>query len=164
MVSMQPIINSYVPETDSCYNLPKIKVYNKGSVMDVLVKESPLFAYLAQVANLDDDLDDPQFNGTVFAPCKEYSNRYYNQFINNIDHLTARRLVLSSLLRSPMMKKDLELSQFLPTEYRYADMCLYSSLNSFGIDCLTVNSVPITKAELLCANGVLYITSGLITN
>jgi|688.fasta_scaffold1296107_1 hypothetical protein len=159
MVSIQPIANSYVPETESCFLLPKTKTYRKGSVMSVLVSQSPLYAYLAQVGNLDDDLDSPEFNGTCFAPCKEYSKRYYHLFFNNIDHLRARNLVLSSLLRAPMYKKDLAKNQIIPTLFRYSSICVNPYTDS---GCLNINNMPIINGDLTCKNGVLHILSGLI--
>jgi hypothetical protein len=157
MVSIQPIANSYVPETESCFLLPKLKTYRKGSVMSVLTTQSPLYAYLAQVGNLDDYLDSPEFNGTCFAPCKEYSKRYYHLFLNNIDHLRARNLILSSLLRAPMYKKNLENNQIIPTMFRYSSICVMP----YG-ECMKINDMPIVNGDLTCENGVIHVLSGLI--
>jgi hypothetical protein len=160
MVSLQPVTQSYVEEPESCF-LPSFKNYRKGSLMDNLMVHSPLFAYLAQVGMLDDDLDSPEFKGTCFAPCEEYCRKYFNVFHNQIDHLKARRIVLCSLLRKPVTKEQLFKDyQIVPTLYRYFNLPLSYS---FSEQQMKINhNLTIVIPDLKCNNGILHLTNGLI--
>jgi len=160
MVSIQPVTQSYVEEVESCF-LPSIKNYRKGSLMDNLMVHSPLFAYLAQVGMMDDTLDSPEFRGTCFAPCEEYCRRYFKLFEGNIDHLKARRIVLCSLLKTPVTKEELFRDyQIVPTLYRYFSLPLSYS---FSEQQMKINyNLKIVIPDLQCTNGVLHLMDGLI--
>jgi hypothetical protein len=146
MVSIQPITNSYVEEVESCYFPCVNKVYKKGGIMDILMIQSPLFVYLCQ------------FNGTCFAPGKEYSKKYFKYFYNNIDHLSARKIVLSSLLRAPMSNGQLKREEYLPTLYRYYDLEFTFNDNSLYIN----RYLKVIKSDLKCNNGILHLLNGMI--
>lgn len=159
MVSMQPITQSYLEEPKSCFNKPQIKPYNKGSVMDVLMRESPLLAYIAQVARLDHDLDDLDFKGTCFAPCKEYCSRYWKYFKGNMDHLTARQIILSSCLKAQMKERDL----YYSGANRFPSLNRYSYIDiSGGCNPLINGNLKIIKADQQCSNGMIQFINGMI--
>jgi hypothetical protein len=156
MASLQPVTQSYVEEPKSCFTKPVVKPYNKGSVMDVLVRESPLMAYIAQVARLDYNLDDMYFKGTCFAPCQEYCSRYWNTFKGKMDPLTARRIILSSCLEVEMKEQHL-----------YAEASVFPTLDTESLiyiseDGKLNNRLIITKADQQCLNGIIHFTNGLI--
>lgn len=155
MVSMQPITQSYMEEPKSCFKKPTIKEYNKGSVMDVLMRESPLMAYIAQVARLDYELDDPTFKKTCFVPCKEYCSRYWKQFKGNTDHLMARRLVLSCCLSVEMREQDL-----------MTDADVYPTLDALTQLCVSNGKLNqnliIVKADQRCVNGMIHFINGMV--
>jgi hypothetical protein len=156
MASMQPITQSYVEEPKSCYTKPIVKPYNKGSVMDVLVRESPLMAYIAQVARLDYELDDTYFKGTCFAPCKEYCSRYWKDFKGKLDSYTARRIILSSCLGVQMKEQDL-----------YSEATVFPTLDAHFWIQISDNGklndmLIITKADQQCTNGMIHFTNGLM--
>lgn len=158
MVSMQPITQSYMEEPKSCFKKPEIKPYKKGSIMDVLMRESPLMAYIAQVARLDHDLDDLDFKGTCFAPCHEYCSRYWKYFKGNIDHLTARQIILSSCLKAQVKQKDLYYGPTL-----YPSLNRYSNIHvSTGCDLVLNGNLKIIKADQQCTNGIIQFINGMI--
>lgn len=158
MVSLQPITQSYLDEPESCFKGPILKAYSKGSVMDVLVRESPLYAYIAQVARLDAFLDE-DFKGTCFAPCKEYCSRYWKSFKGNIDHLEARRLILSSCLKAQMTEEHLSSDAVLyPTLNQHATIQI--KFQPCGI--LLNGQLSIVKADQQCTNGIMHFTNGLM--
>lgn len=158
MVSLQPITQSYLDEPQSCFKGVLLKTYSKGSVMDVLVRESPLYAYIAQVARIDDFLDS-DFQGTCFAPCKEYCSRYWMRFKGNIDHLEARRFILSSCLKAKMSEEQLSSDAVsYPTLNQYATLQI--QFQPCGI--LLNEQLSIVKADQQCTNGVIHFVNGLV--
>ena len=173
MVSMQPTNQSYLAEEESCFLRPKQKVYRKGGLMSILMKQSPIFAFLCQVSGLDDRLDSEEFNGTVFAPCREYCDQHWTMFSpSTIDHLRAREMVLAATLARPMRERDLymepdvhvpengNLTAALPTLHRYS--YLYTDVEP-GTQLLKINrTLTIVRGDLQCTNGVLHLLSGLI--
>jgi hypothetical protein len=161
MVSMQPITQSYLDEPSSCFAGPQVRPYNKGSVMDVLMRESPLMAYVAQVARLDHDLDDPGFKGTCFAPCKEYCTRYWNTFQGNLDHLIARQIILSSCLRVQMREQDLYAeATIFPSLHRYSN--IFIRKNKTECQGWINGNLSIVKADQQCTNGMIHFINGMI--
>lgn len=163
MVSIQSTVISYIEETESCYPTPCTiiyKQYTKGSVMDALMKYSPLFAFLAQYSKLDDLLDSDEFNGTCFAPCLEYSDKYLDFFQKNIDHLKARHIVLASLLRAPMASRNLNYEQMIPTLNKFFSLDIFLDVN--GTVYLNNARLKLLKTDYKCTNGILHIVSGLI--
>jgi hypothetical protein len=173
MVSMQPTNQSYLAEEESCFLVPKRKVYRKASLMYALMQHSPVFAYLAQVAMLDDTLDSETFQGTVFAPCKEYCNKYWKVFNSStVDHQRARDLVLSALLCAPMTQRDIYLepdvdvpfngykTAVLPTLHRYN--YIKAQVDPMTEHLLINKTLAITKGDLMCTNGILHLLTGLI--
>lgn len=173
MVSMQPTNQSYFADEESCFLLPKTKCYRKGSLMSVLMIQSPIFAFLAQKGNLDELLDSEEFSGTVFAPGPEYCQKNFQWFNSStIDHQRAREMVLSATLRHPMTQADLYAESNieipfdgfqtakLPTLSRYNEIQAY-------IDPITqqpmINySFVLIKGDLFCSNGVLHLLNGVI--
>jgi hypothetical protein len=168
MVSLHPVNISYLEETESCF--PKTceiryKSYTKGSIMDVIMKHSPIFSFLAQYSKLDDLLDSMEFNGTCIAPCKEYSDKYFSWISKNIDHLKAREIVLSSLLRSQMLYSNLENEESIPTLNPTGYYIELENLNNMLFLRNTKNPGDFfifTKTDLKCKNGVLHLINGLI--
>jgi hypothetical protein len=175
MVSMQPTNQSYFADEESCFLRPAIKPYRKGSLMSIILKQSPIFAFLCQHSQLDTVLDDENFQGTVFAPGKEYCAKYYSYFDpSTIDHQRARELVLAAVLKAPMRQKDLFdeppgdvpfdgcQTAVLPTMHRYsylhAQLDPKNMLFPFRIN----GSLTIIRGDLQCTNGVLHILNGLI--
>lgn len=171
MVSLQPITMSYVEEDESCYpppcSEPVYKSYNKGSVMDVLMTYSPLFAYLAQYSKLDNLLNYKEFNGTCFAPCKEYSQKYWDLFYNKIDHLRAKEIVLSSLIKAPMNVSQLKKEQVLPTLGNAIDNLEFTTdcyndlyVRTYGSNVV----VKVVKTDIHCNNGIIHLLNGIVDN
>ena len=161
MTSMQPVALSYTEEEESCFRVPKMKEYRKGGLMDIIMKYSPLFAYLCQVSNLDDFIDSDEFRGTCFVPCKEYFDKYGSLFMDEpgIDLQKARDFVLSSFLKEPMTFDDLIGEDIIPSMYRYSSIkfeITYSGtmiLNEY---------LQIIKKNIKCSNGYIHIINGLI--
>ena len=156
MVSIQPINISYIEAEPSCFLNPTKKVYEKGGLMNSLMIYSPIFVYLTQIANLDDFLDSTQFRGTIFAPCKEYSNRFFHKIIGNVDHGTARKIVLHCCLYNQIKQKELfDEPQTIPTMNKLTH--IKTSLN-MKID----NKYSVVTGDLQCTNGILHIINGLM--
>ncbi len=173
MVSMQPTNQSYLPDEESCFLRPQVKPYRKGSLMNILTKHSPIFAYLCQLSRLDQMLDSDEFQGTVFAPCPEYCSKYWELFNSDtIDHQRARELVLASVLRAPMLLRDIFLEpdvdvpfpgcqmSTLPTLHRYTT--LHAQVHPFTQQLQINRQLTVTKGDLQCVNGVLHLLSGMI--
>lgn len=170
---MQPTNQSYLPEEESCFLLPARKAYRKGGLMNALLKLSPVFAYLCQVGLMDSVIDEEDFHGTIFAPCKEYCDKYWNLFNSStIDHQRAREIVLASTLRAPMRECNLFLepgvdipylgtrNAVLPTLHRYANVVARIDPES---ERLVINEkFLITTGDLMCTNGVIHLLTGLI--
>ena len=167
MVSLQSSNNSYLEETESCYPKPYqliYKSYTKGSIMDVITTYSPLFSYLVQFSKLDYMLDSMEFKGTCIVPCIEYSNTYMDYISKNINILRAREIVLSSLLRAPMLYSNLQNEESIPTLNRYYDLELvhYSDQVFIRNQKIPGNYIQFIKTDLQCKNGVLHLINGLI--
>lgn len=173
MVSMQPTNQSYLPEEESCFRLPTTRPYRAGSVMSVLMKHSPIFAYLAQVSALDTRLDSDEFHGTVFAPCREYCDRYWSYFNSDtIDHQRAREMVLAAILPAQMLQNDLYLEPDVdvpftgcetgafPTLHRYS--YLYADVEPHSQRLKINQTLSIVKGDLQCCNGIVHLLTGLI--
>lgn len=157
MVSMQPVTQSYLEEPESCFKIVP-KEYKSKSLMSTLMCCSPLFAYLAQISLLDTMLDSDEFTGSCFAPCEEYCKRYMHIFIDKTDHLTARKIVLASLLPNRITKdqlfKDYEI---LPTLDRYALMYIDS-------DKMLINhNLKIVRPNINCSNSTIHLLNGVIS-
>lgn len=160
MVSLQPVTQSYLEEPESCF-LVSSKRYRKNSIMDNLMSNSPLFAYLAQVAFLDDMLDSPEFTGTCFAPCEEYCMKYFQVFKDKIDHLKARHIILSSMISVPVTKKELFINyQIIPTLDKYNTINLSYSFNTRQM--MINDNLKIVVSDIQCNNGTIQLLNGLI--
>lgn len=156
MVSIQPITQSYIEESESCF-LISPKEYKKGGVMNTLVKYSPLFAFLVQRAFLDDYLDTEQL-GSCFVPSMEYCERYFEIF-KDVDHLRARQIVLSSLVRARLTRINLQESCELPSVNRYFYISVKNINNTI---LLTDSNLKIIRSDICCSNGIIHILNGLI--
>lgn len=160
MTSMQPITQSYVEEPSSCFGVPKIKDYHKNSIMDILMHKSPLMAYFAQISGLDKTLDDLETQMTCFAPCREYCEAYWSLFKDNTDHMRARILVLSNVLKYAIPKEKLTQFDIIPSMYRYSSIDVryqpqtgYVQLN---------NTLHIVQGDIQAENGVVHLINGII--
>jgi hypothetical protein len=154
MVSIGPYTQSYVENSPSCFLPGGQKQYTEGSVMWALVRRSPAYAGLVQLAQMDEDLDSMQFEGTCFAPIMQYPLQ-----VGSFDKNTARHFVLCSLLHSKVQPKYLQFfeNEVLPTRDRY------SYLNVQNTNGQTyLNQTVRVKEVAVCTNGVLYLTNGLI--
>jgi len=160
MASMQPVTQSYLEEPSSCFRKPTVKPYNKDSVMDILMNKSPLMAYFAQLAGLDEMLDNPERQITCFAPCKEYCELYWNLFQGNTDHLRARNLVLSCVLKASLTETQLTQLDIVPTMNRYSSIDIRYIPEKGSI--LLNQNVYIVQSNLFGINGTVHITNGLI--
>lgn len=153
MVSMQPINLSYFLDSKSCLN-NNDEIYEKNSVLDKLRDLSPLFIFLIKKAGLEKTLNSENFNGTIFAPCKEYceiNKKYFSQ----INHLQARELVLSNILIHKMTLINLNEEELIPTMYG-----TYINITSDGVIDYTIK---IVKNDVIATNGIIHITSGFTT-
>ena len=170
---MQPTNQSYFVDEESCFLRPVQKVYRKGSLMSILMKQSPIFAFLCQRSQMDMILDAEEFTGTVFAPGKEYCARYYSMFdTTTIDVLRARELVQAAVLKAPMRQKDLYLeppadtpfngcqTAVLPTLHRYS--YLHAFVDPLSQQLRINQNLVILRGDLQCTNGVLHLLNGLI--
>ena len=156
MVSIQPINISYIEADESCFLRPIEKVYEKGGMMNALMIYSPIFAYLAQVAKLDGMLDSYEFNGTCIAPCKEYSDKYFKKINRNVDHGTARKIVLHCCLQNQTRQSDMfDEPKIMPTLNGYTHLKM--SINK-RID----NKYIVVTGDLQCTNGILHLVNGLM--
>jgi hypothetical protein len=154
MVSIGPYTQSYVENSPSCFLPGGQKQYTEGSIMWTLVRKSPAYAGLVQLAQMDEDLDSLQFNGTCFAPVMQYPLT-----VASFDKNTARHFVLCSLLRTPVQPKYLQFfeNEVLPTRDRYS----YLNVQNTG-GRTYLNQIVHVKEVMVCTNGVLYLTNGLI--
>jgi len=141
--------------------------------MHVLTKQSPIFAYLCQLSQLDQLLDSDEFRGTVFAPCVEYCSKYWERFNSNtIDHQRARELVLSATLGAPMLLRDIFLEPdvnvpfagcqmaTMPTLHRYSSV--HAQVHPYTQQLKINGSLTVFKGDLQCVNGVLHLLNGMI--
>lgn len=160
MASLQPVTQSYLEEPSSCFKQPQIKPYNKGSVMDILMQYSPLMAYFAQYALLDGMLDNLETRYTCFAPCKEYCEKYWHLFQGKIDHLKARNLVLSCVVKYKISEKELTHFDIIPSLNQYSNIDVrYLPL----IKTIELNrSLMIIRGDIDCTNGVVHLINGLV--
>lgn len=160
MVSLQPVTQSYIEEPESCFLVTQ-KKYKKNSMMDTLVNQSPILAYLARVASLDEMLDSEDFNGTCFAPCEEYCNKYFDLFDGHIDHLKARHIVLSSIIPVVVTKEELFMNyQIIPTLDKYNNIQLNYNFKDRQMYINT--NLKIVIADIKCNKGMLHLINGLI--
>ena len=159
MVSLQPINISYIEETQSCFLQPVKKTYKKGGLMNTIVVNSPIFAHIIQVANMDEWLDSGMFDGTCFAPCKEYSDKYFRQIKENLDNGLARRIVQDSLLENRFDQKLLfDCNLKIPT----LNKTTFTNLE-IDVSNRTINKkYIIVKGDLQCTNGILHLINGII--
>ena len=168
MTTSLPISQSIIDDNEACYLVPRQKQYHQGSIMDILMSRSPLFAYIAQVAELDDFLDHPDHleiskGITCFAPCKEYSIRYLKTFKDSgLDRLTARSIILSSVLQFPMNLRHLQTMEIIPTMWKNYDLTISNKNSKYFLD--PNQSIYIHKSDLICSNGILHFTNGIFTN
>lgn len=154
MVSIGPYTQSYVENAPSCFLPRGPKRYSEGSLMWALTRKSPFYAKLVQLAQMDDELDSLQFNGTCFAPVVQYPID-----LASFDQNTARHFVLASLLRDPVQPKYLQFfeNEVLPTRDRYS----YLNVQNTG-GRTYLNQCVYVKDVAVCTNGVLYLTNGLV--
>lgn len=160
MVSLQPITQSYLEEPVSCFSRPKIKPYHKGSIMDTLMQKSPLMAYFAQISSLDETLNDPEVQYTCFAPCREYCEKYWKVFHNNTDHLKARNLVLSCLIKFNVSEKELTHFDIIPSLNRYSSIDVRYVQRSGKI--VLNQNLFLVESDIHCINGKVHLINGLI--
>jgi hypothetical protein len=157
MVSIQPINISYLEDVESCFLQPKTKQYRKGGIMTAIMSYSPLFAYMVQVANLDEYVDSDMFDGTCLIPCKEYSDKYFSKIKDNLDHGTARKLVQDCLLENRLTQSFLfENDLKIPTLNKLTYITTKSETKKIN------NKYSIVKGDLQCINGIIHILNGLI--
>lgn len=157
MTSNQPINISYIEQDMSVCRVPTTKNYKKGSIMYALTIYSPIFAYLAQISNLDTLLDSEYFQGTCFAPSEHFSNLYYSQLQNEMDIGSARQAVLYSILNRKMSSKQLfETELVIPTKNRDFQIRTDPKQNTIN------RKYIITKGDMQCSNGTLHFINGLL--
>lgn len=158
---MQPINISYIKESPSCYDEePVIRPYEDCSVMNTLMRISPLTAFLAQKGKLDRTLDQPDFNGTIFACCKEYSKKNFEAFSKNVNHLQAKGIILSSMLPNRMHAVDILNEDQIPTMDRYTYLSITQNADSIIID----SKIKVIYPDIVCSNGIIHITNGIISS
>lgn len=158
---MQPINISYIQESPSCYEDESlIRTYEEHSVMDTLMRISPITAFLAQKGKLDITLDQPDFNGTIFACCKEYCKINFDAVSRNINHLQARDIILGSILPNRMYSYDILNEDQIPTMDRYTYLGI--TQNS-GSEIVIDSKIRVLYPDILCSNGIIHITNGIIS-
>jgi hypothetical protein len=97
---------------------------------------------------------------TCFAPCKEYCELYWNLFQGNTDHLRARNLVLSCVLKASLTETQLTQLDIVPTMNRYSSIDIRYIPEKGSI--LLNQNVYIVQSNLFGINGTVHITNGLI--
>lgn len=163
MVSLQPISQSIIDVDESATLLsPVQKEYNRGSLMYTLMQKSPLFAYLAQLADLDDYIDSEYFGGTCFAPCKEYCLKSFGAFQEKIDRLTARTIVLAHILPYPASHELLRSSEVIPTQNARFSLYITTKKDKTFID--KQRTIFLYRPDLICQNGILHLTNGFMAD
>ena len=153
MTSLFPITQSFYLQDNIDVT---IKQYHNSRIMYFLYTSSPLMAFIAQRAGLDDWLDSEMFKGTIFIPDQTYCKLYLSYFQKHLDRLTARRIIESAVVDAVVTTDQLAQYDWIPTHSRYNRIHVQA-------EPLLLNDVCMVRPNLLFENGLVHIVNGLIS-
>ena len=124
--------------------------YRPNSAMDIIYQKSPIFAHCLQKVGMDTWVDEEGFNSTCLVPSTQYCVKNLKTFMD-VDIATARRIVMSSIIRGNVEPIQLLQQELVP-----------NILNQYVfINGTTVNGLNIQ--QFMCAdNGAVYFLDGVI--
>lgn len=132
---------------------PVIKTYSPHSVMGYLQQNHPKYAYLVKLAQLDWQMADVQFRGTVWVPQETFiqEDSLYNMDIN-----TARKIVKYHLMMGLFPKKSLATSlyQQLQTSIKGS---MITAFWDQSVLCLNTSQTYVVEFDKILSNGMVHI-------
>jgi uncharacterized surface protein with fasciclin (FAS1) repeats len=147
--------------TDLCGNLPKqhICTTNLYGIIKNNINFSK-FKYILKLAKLDNILNDPQANFTLFVPTDKALNNISDGVFTNMDSSVARHIIKSSMLERKITSDILENSpacNFItkdpPNKLFITNMNGKTYIN---------NCIQIIEKDIDANNGIIHTIDGLI--
>lgn len=129
--------------------------YTKGTVMDFVYKDSPLFALFLQRISADRNFDKSDLYLTCFVPEKMYSSRYFDYFDSISNFYFCEKAVFNACIRGNISKDNLKTEERIP-----------NLLDNFiTISCCGEN-IFVDGLKILysvnCSNGIVHVLEGMI--
>lgn len=141
---------------------PKEKKYCFLSLMDIIDKNPnfKIFKTIVKNAHMEDRLNDLQANCTLFIPADKYLKNMDEKMFSNIDRGTARKIVLSSMIKN---KIPSELIEDSPAAY----FCTCYSPNRLFISNISGktyidNHIQVIQKDIRGKNGFIHVIDKFI--
>ena len=134
----------------------------KNSLLGIITNNPDFkkFNFMVRRAGLEEFLNSPQANFTIFVPSDKALDFISEDLFTNMDILTARRIVKTSMLYERIPAKILEDS---PAAYYYTTDTTNRLFitNLSGITYIN-NNIKLIEKDILLDNGIIHVIDNLI--
>lgn len=134
-----------------------------GSIWDKLItnKKFSKFKYMVELAGLNGILNNCQSNVTVFIPEDKYLlKKYPEEIFANMDHATARNLVLYHMLDRQISKKLLMSTKQALIYTRLHGESIF--VKTFQDHIILNKCARVVQADICCNNGLIHIVDDIL--
>jgi hypothetical protein len=137
-------------------SIPVPYKYQRGSVMDFIYNESPIYALFLQTIGRDREFDEAGLNITCFVPENLYSDNWFDYLKGAASSFYfCEKAVFNSCIRGQVSRDNLRTEENIPNL-----MDGFVRVSCCGED-VFVNGLRVLHSAQ-CSNGVVHVIEGLI--